>query len=48
MQMTTEQLETKIAVLEQENAGLRSKLLDSQILSGAIRLGTNEEAGDGE
>lgn len=40
--LTPEQLQAKVIYLEQENAKLRSALLDSQVRSGAIAL---KEAG---
>lgn len=55
MSLTPEQKDTKIVFLEQENARLRSQLLDAQIISGQIRLSDRQDddsssdgGGDGE
>ncbi|MFW0181264.1 hypothetical protein [Rothia sp. P5766] len=41
-QLTESQLETKVIVLEQENARLRSAVLDYQIRAGEILLAPDE------
>ncbi|MGK4186785.1 hypothetical protein AB0X98_01175 [Rothia koreensis] len=43
MELSAEQKDAKIAYLSQENNRLREALLDQQILTGAIRLDTNNE-----
>lgn len=42
--LTVEQLQAKVLYLEQENARLRSAVLDAQVRSGAIALSQPEEA----